>query len=109
MRYFRDITLNDGRVVKATLVGDEHMHYHRTTDGEIILYNSEGKYYYAASKEDIDSLRNIYNNLVEQQNTNQAKGMRASVTTNKNGHLTGTRLFPCTGNPKVQKILHLGP
>lgn len=105
MRYFRDITLNDGRVVKATLVGDEHMHYHRTTDGEIILYNSEGKYYYAASKEDIDSLRNIYNNLVEQQNTNQAKGMRSSVTTNKNGHLTGTRLFPCTGNPKVLVLM----
>ena len=60
VRFYNDITLNDGRVVSATLVGDENMHFYKSTDGEIILYNLEGDYYYSASKEEIDSLKNIY-------------------------------------------------
>ena len=40
VRFYNDITLNDGRVVSATLVGDENMHFYKSSDGEIILYTS---------------------------------------------------------------------
>ena len=73
VRFFRDITLNDGRIVSATLVGDENLHFYKTQDGEIVLYNSEGNYYYAASKEQIDSL----NAIADQQQ------QQASITTLK--------------------------
>lgn len=105
VRFFKDITLNDGRVVNATLVGDEYIHFYKSTDGEVILYNLEGNYYYAASEEDIDSLNNISYNL-EQQNMSQARGMRSSATlTSTNGRLSGDRLFPCTGTPKVLVLM----
>ena len=104
VRFFKDITLNDGRTVNATLVGDEYVHFYRTTDGEIVLYNLDGKFYYAASKEEIDSLQNITLER-EQQNVNQSKSLRSSITTNSNGHLSGTRLFPCTGTPKVLVLM----
>ena len=105
VRFFKDITLNDGRVVSATLTGDENIHFYRTADGEIILYNSDGKYYYAASEEDIDSLKNICN-ILEQQNMNQARAMRSSITnTTTNGRLSGYRLFPSTGTPKVLVLM----
>ena len=79
VRFFKDITLNDGRVVNATLVGDENIHFYRATDGEIILYNLDGDYYYSASEEEIDSLKNISNNL-EHQNMNKFKTMISSIT-----------------------------
>ena len=104
VRFFKDITLNDGRVVSATLVGDEHVHFYKTTDGEIILYNQDDNCYYPASVEEIDSLKNISYNL-EQQNMNHARAMRSSITSTNNGRLSGFNLFPCTGNPKVLVLM----
>ena len=105
VRFYNDITLNDGRVVSATLVGDENMHFYKSSDGEIILYNLEGDYYYSASKEEIDSLKNIYDNL-EQQNLKQFKAMSSSITsTDNNGRLTGFHLFPSNGTPKVLVLM----
>ena len=106
VRFFKDITLNDGRVVNATLVGDENIHFYRATDGEIILYNLDGDYYYSASEEEIDSLKNISNNL-EHQNMNKFKTMISSITssTSTNERLSGFHLFPTTGTPKVLVLM----
>ena len=79
VRYFRDITLNDGRIVSATLVGDENLHFYRSRSGEIILYNSEGNYYHIASKEQIDSLDAIADEQ-QQESENRARTLRSSVT-----------------------------
>lgn len=107
VRYFRDITLNDGRTVSATLVGDENLHFYRTRDGEIVLYNSEGNYYHSASKEQTDSLDAIADRL-QQASENQAKMMRSSITadgTTTNGHLSGYRLFPSKDTQKVLVLM----
>ena len=106
VRFFRDITLNDGRIVSATLVGDENLHFYRSRSGEIILYNSEGDYYYAASKEQIDSLNAIADEQ-QQESENRARTLRSSVTatTTTNGHLSGYKLFPSKGSPKVLVLM----
>lgn len=113
VHFFRDITLNDGRIVSATLVGDENLHFYRTQDGEIILYNSEGSYYHSASKEQIDSLNALTE--IQQQpasiNTINKKGTPSLTDTNIdsgttiNGHLSGYRLFPSKGDPKVLVLM----
>ena len=106
VRYFRDITLNDGRIVSATLVGDENLHFYRSRSGEIILYNSEGDYYHIASKEQIDSLDAIADEQ-QQESENRARTLRSSVTatTTTNGHLSGYKLFPSKGSPKVLVLM----
>lgn len=111
VRFFRNITLNDGRIVSATLVGDENVHFFKSQSGEIILYNSEGEYYHTASKEQIDSLNAIAEELQQPAsvNTVKKKGM-SSLTgfdsgTTVNGQLSGYRLFPSKGNPKVLVLM----
>ena len=114
VRFFRDITLNDGRIVSATLVGDENLHFYKTQDGEIILYNSEGSYYHSASKEQIDSLNAIADS--QQQQASEKPVMKkkgaSSLTdinidsgTTTNGQLSGYRLFPSKGAPKVLVLM----
>ena len=111
VRFFRDITLNDGRIVSATLVGDENLHFYRSQSGEIILYNSEGDYYYAASKEQIDSLNAIADQQQQQviENTLKKKGTPsltgADSGTTTNGQLSGYRLFPSKGEKKVLVLM----
>ena len=105
VRYFRNITLNDGRTVSATLVGDEHIHFYKSREGEIILYNSEGNYYHAASKEQLDSINALAEQHQAQASENRAKMMRSSVTSSTNGHLSGYRLFPSKGTPKVLVLM----
>ena len=111
VRFFRDITLNDGRIVSATLVGDENLHFYRSQSGEIILYNSEGNYYYAASKEQIDSLNAIADQQQQQviENTLKKKGTPsltgADSGTTTNGQLSGYRLFPSKGEKKVLVLM----
>ena len=117
VRFFRDITLNDGRVVSATLVGDENMHFYKAIDGEIILFNSKGNYYYAASQEEIDSLKNISYNLEQPTANSQqptANSQRPSAlspqpssitSTSTNGRLSGFKLFPSVGTPKVLVLM----
>ena len=111
VRFFRDITLNDGRIVSATLVGDEDLHFYRSQSGEIILYNSEGDYYYAASKEQIDSLNAIADQQQQQvsENTLKKKGTPsltgADSGTTTNGQLSGYRLFPSKGDKKVLVLM----
>lgn len=106
VRFFRDITLNDGRIVSATLVGDENLHFYRSRSGEIILYNSEGDYYHVASKEQKDSLNAIADEQ-QQESENRARTLRSSVTatTTTNGHLSGYKLFPSKGSPKVLVLM----
>ncbi len=105
IRYFKDITLNDGRVVSATLTGDENISYYITSAGEVVLYNAEGDYYYAASQAQKDSLKARYAELAEQ--SSKARGVNSAKLTGTtyNGRLSGSRLFPCTGTPKVPVIL----
>lgn len=108
VRYFRNITLNDGRIVSATLVGDEHIHFYKSREGEIILYNSEGNYYHAASKEQLDSINALAEQRQAQASENRAKMMRSSITADgitTNGHLSGYRLFPSKGTPKVLVLM----
>ena len=119
VRFFRDITLNDGRIVSATLVGDENLHFYRSQSGEIILYNSESDYYYAASKEQIDSLNAIADPSArsgqdqQQQQASETKVMKkgaSSLTgidsgTTTNGQLSGYRLFPSKDAPKVLVLM----
>ena len=108
VRYFRNITLNDGRTVSATLVGDEHIHFYKSREGEIILYNSEGNYYHAASKEQLDSINALAEQHQAQASENRAKMMRSSITAagiTTNGHLSGYRLFPSKGTPKVLVLM----
>ena len=111
VRFFRDITLNDGRIVSATLVGDENLHFYRSQSGEIILYNSEGDYYYAASKEQIDSLNAIADQQQQQviENTLKKKGTPSLTGTDSgtttNGQLSGYRLFPSKGEKKVLVLM----
>ena len=108
VRFFRDITLKDGRIVSATLVGDENLHFYKTQNGEIVLYNSDGDYYHYASKEQIDSINAIANQLQQQASENSARMMRSSITatgTTTNGRLSGYRLFPSKGDQKVLVLM----
>jgi immune inhibitor A len=111
VRFFRDITLNDGRIVSATLVGDENLHFYRSQSGEIILYNSKGNYYHVASQEQIDSLDAIADQQQQQASETKVKkkgtpsltGNDSGITVN--GHLSGYRLFPSKGEKKVLVLM----
>ena len=54
----RQLTLADGRTVTATLVGDEHVNFFRSADGEIILRDADGTFHMATQAEK-DSLQNL--------------------------------------------------
>ncbi len=66
----KTLTLGDGTVVDATLVGDEYVHYYKTADGRC-LQMVDGAYGYV----DADSLRGVW--MERLQTRNSARGVRA--------------------------------
>ncbi len=81
----RTLTLKDGTKVEATLVGDENVHYYKTSDGRCLQRGQGGVYEYVSH----DSLQTLWAQRLENRNearrtkTQQAKA--SSYTGSKRG------------------------
>ena len=94
-------TLTDGRTVSLTLVGDEHLSYYITRDGEIVLY-ADGQYH-AATKAEQDSLQAVLTRLA----TESMETLRRSSTRSVNGvsHLDISGTMPHKGEIHVPVVM----
>ena len=93
--------LTDGRTVTLTLVGDEHLNYYVTSEGEIVLYANDK--YHAASKAEQDSLQAVLTRLAAQSMETMRRGAERDV--NAVSHLDVSNATPHLGTPRIPIIL----
>lgn len=96
------VTLEDGTQTMITLQGDEHVNYFISAEGDIILCNGDA--FHKATKAEVDSIRALCERVDEENRQSLAKIMHG-MTANNGEVITGTRLFPHMGTPKVPVIV----
>lgn len=96
------VTLVDGRTVTVSMRGDEHLHFLISSENEIII--REGDTYRVATEEEREEIFNSATKLDEEILDNQAKAI-GRLQANTGEGITGNRLFPHVGTPKVLVIM----
>lgn len=96
------VTLVDGRTVTVSMRGDEHLHFLISSENEIII--REGDTYRVATEEEREEIFNSATKLDEEILDNQAKAI-GRLQANTGEGITGNRLFPHVGTPRVLVIM----
>lgn len=96
-------TLADGRNVTLTLVGDEHLNYYLTGDGELVLRSDDGVFS-VASDAQMDSLQAVLTELTNRSaETLRAGSSKGDLTSTP--HLYYGGATPHTGDVRMPVIM----
>ena len=91
-----ELRLSDGTKVKATLAGDEHLHYYLTDDGRALITGTDGE---TARFVSLDSLSGIHAKRLARANTRRMQKRM------KQTRAWGDELNPVTGSKRGLVIL----